>query len=90
MQSDALHEPASTLPSVPPGATVVVSCEPLAVSRRDIARLLGLSTRTIDALVASGSIPFVRVGGKGSRVVFPLALCRAWLRKQAVGAEGLE
>ncbi|XHC25110.1 helix-turn-helix domain-containing protein [Phycisphaerales bacterium ac7] len=50
------------------------------VNRPEAAKLLGISLRSLDALVASRRIPHQRIG---ARVVFPLEALRRWSEDQA-------
>lgn len=62
--------------------TPVSNVEPdrLAVNRREAARMLGISERLLWTWTNSGRVPHARMGG---RILYPLDLLRAWLRKQA-------
>lgn len=55
--------------------------DPLAVDRQAAARLLGISLRKLDELVAGRRIPFRRVG---RRVLFAKASLEGWVEKQSV------
>ena len=57
-------------------ALAAPSSNPLAMSRADAARALGLSLRTVADLIASGDIRAVR---HGSRVLVPHEALAAWL-----------
>jgi predicted DNA-binding transcriptional regulator AlpA len=51
--------------------------EPLSIGRRDVPRVVGVSGRTWDRLVATGRAP--RPVCLGRRKVWPVAELRAWL-----------
>lgn len=67
-------------PTVPPPmiptTTPHPTTPPAAMTRRDAARYLGVSVRTLDAIVADGHLPVVRVG---RRVLLRRATIDAWL-----------
>lgn len=56
---------------------VVPVTEPIALGQEQAAEALGLSTRTVRALVARGELPCIRVG---RRVLFRRATLDQWLR----------
>jgi len=60
-----------------PSAPIV---ERLALTAGELADALGVSVRTIMALVAEGSIPFTRIGQRNLR--FNLSAIRVWLDGQ--------
>ena len=67
--------------AIPP-PTVNVTLEPLAVSARQLARMLGLSVRTIRAMDAGGKLPRpVKLHGHSVRWV--LSEIEAWLAEGA-------
>jgi len=66
------------------GASVV---EPLALGAREAARALGVSERTVWALVKRGQIPSAMVGG---RRLFPVASLRDWLKARETKSRGAE
>ncbi len=49
--------PLASVPSVPPVA-------PITLSKARVALALGLSTRTIHTLIATGALPAIRCGGR--------------------------
>lgn len=51
----------------------------LAVNRRTAAAMLGISERLLWTWTNSGRVPHARIG---ARVLYPVELLRAWLRKQ--------
>ncbi len=53
----------------------------LAVNRRDAAKLLGISERLLWTWTKLNRVPHARMG---ARVLYPVELLRAWLRKQAI------
>jgi len=58
--------------------------EPLAYRLKDVARLLGLSSRTVWRLVKEKKIPCVYLGdGRKKTLLFPAETLRSWLREQA-------
>ena len=58
---------------------IVVQVEPVLVTREVAADLLGLSSRTVDTLIADGRLPVVRVGRSVRLRVSDL---RAWADAQ--------
>ena len=52
------------------------------LSRRDAAKRIGVSLRTLDTLIAEGEIPYLRVRG---RVLFDPTDLRSFLDKCRVG-----
>lgn len=59
--------------------TKVVEVEPLAVDAVGAAKLLGLSSKTVRALAAAGTLPCKRIGGKHGRLLFSVAKLREWI-----------
>ncbi|MCA9289009.1 MAG: excisionase family DNA-binding protein [Phycisphaerales bacterium] len=57
----------------------------LALSKDEAAAALALSPRTIDDLIADGSLPCVRVG---RRVLLPVDGLRRWLADNSEGGAG--
>lgn len=55
--------------------------QPLAITKREAARLLSISERTLFQLVADGEIPVVRLKRK---LLFRLADLESWLRSKCV------
>ncbi len=55
----------------------------LVLSRAEAAAALGISARTIDAMVKNGELPFARIG---SRVTFPVGALLAWLADRTIPA----
>lgn len=65
------------------------------LSKREVARFLGLTTRTVDRLVAARKIPFTSLptgAGNSRRIRFDSRELEAWIRGGAVVvlAEGEE
>ena len=62
----------------------------IALRPREIAKLLGISQRTLWSLSAPrGSIPCARIGhGKRKSVLYSLVHVRTWLADQTVKQEG--
>jgi excisionase family DNA binding protein len=58
---------------------------PLALRRRDAARALGISERTLWSWTKAGIVPHVRLG---SCILYPTDLLRDWLAKGAGNANG--
>ncbi len=67
--------------TTPISAISNASPDRLAVNRRDAAKLLGISERLLWTWTKLNRIPHARIG---ARVLYPLDLLRAWLRKQAI------
>lgn len=58
--------------------------EPLAYRLKEVARLLGLSQRTVWGLADRGEIPCVRLGdGRRKTLLFPAKALEAWLLERA-------
>jgi excisionase family DNA binding protein len=57
----------------------IVEVEPLAVDAVGAAKLLGLSSKTVRALAAAGTLPSKRVGGVKGRLLFSVAKLREWI-----------
>ena len=58
--------------------------EALAVSAKEAAKMLAISTRTLWSMTASGEIPFVRIR---SRVLYLPDDLREWLQRQRQGGD---
>ena len=70
----------SHLSTIPPDSNAVR----LALTRTEAARAIGISPRSIDALIAdrTSGFPIIRVG---ARVVVPIRLLEQWLTDQVHG-----
>ena len=73
---------AITLPAPPPKPPEAPPVR-LVLSRAEAAAALGISARTIDAMVKNGELPFARIG---SRVTFPVGALLAWLAARTIPA----
>ena len=54
------------------------------VDRPTAARMLSISTRTLDSLTKAGSIPHTRLG---SRVLYSPDVLRDWIKSQSNGGQ---
>jgi hypothetical protein len=62
---------------------------PLAVRRRDAARMLSISDRTLWDLTRAQIVPCIRVGtGKRKMVLYSVKDLQAWLTRQAEAGKG--
>ncbi len=66
----------STTISAPPAA----DDQRLCLTRRELARAIGLSERTISTLTGDGEIPYVRIGHS---IRYPREIITQWLREKA-------
>ena len=58
---------------------------PICLRLSQVAKVLGLSPRTVWAMAKSGRIPCLRVGdGKKKVLLFPLDLLKEWIRAEAL------
>jgi len=66
------------------------SVDSLALRRREAAKALGISARTLWGLTAPrGPIPCLRIGhGKRQTVLYPVTELQAWLSRQAEAEKG--
>ena len=71
-----------TLPAPPPKLPEPPPIR-LVLSRLECADALGISARTVDAMVKNGELPFARIG---SRVTFPVGAMVDWLAARTVPA----
>ena len=71
-----------TLPAPPPKPPEAPPIK-LVLSRLECADALGISARTVDSMVKSGDLPFVRIG---SRVGFPVGAMLDWLNARTIPA----
>jgi predicted DNA-binding transcriptional regulator AlpA len=65
-------------------AVISTESEPLALRRRDAARMLGLSERALWSLTNRGDVPHVRLG---KSIRYPVAALRDWLAKRTRGGK---
>ncbi len=62
------------------------------ISRKEIAELIGTSTRELSAMARKGKLPcvpsdFIRINGKGSFAMFyPRAIILDWIEKRKAAA----
>ncbi len=63
------------------------SASPLCVGKRDAARLLGISERTLTSRSIDGEVPSFVVGG---RRLYPVDLLQEWIRKKVVEQRTLD
>jgi len=54
--------------------------QPLVLQPREVARLLGISVRTLWRWTHEGRVPYIRIG---RTVRFPYAVLTAWLEEQS-------
>lgn len=67
---------------------ITVTVEPICVGRPEIARLLGVSERTIAGWVREGKIPHLKPNGADGRLLFPIRLVRRHFERMAQGVLG--
>jgi excisionase family DNA binding protein len=63
-------------------AVAATEREPLALRRRDAARLLGLSERALWTLTNRGDVPHVRLG---KSIRYPVEALQTWLQRRTKG-----
>lgn len=64
-----------------------ITASPLCVGKRDAAKLLGISERTLTSRSVEGEIPSFVVGG---RRLYPVELLQAWIRKKVAEQRTLD
>lgn len=64
---------------------VIVDRRPVYESVDELARDIGLSRALTYAGLNNGSIPCIRMGGRGSRIIIPRAAVEAWLASAGRG-----
>jgi excisionase family DNA binding protein len=67
-----------------PQPPVVGTLQPLALRRREAAKLMGISERWLQELTNHGDVPHVRIGsGKRPAVLYLYGPLKAWLASKA-------
>ena len=64
-----------------------ITISPLCVGKRDAARLLGISERTLTSRSMDGEIPSFVCGG---RRLYPIDLLQEWIRKKVAEQSNLD
>ena len=63
---------------------VLLSGDRLALRMRELAKVLGVSIRTLWGWTKTGAIPHIRIGGA---ILYPVDSIRQWLQEQAKGQQ---